>query len=75
VAAWLKSAKLLRGQETNPPPRPTRTFGDFRDHCFNADKRSAISGNKADQKIYRRHSAGPGGMKTKTFARRLSGTG
>lgn len=33
---------------------------------INADK-IRISGNKASQKIYRRHSGRPGGMKTETF--------
>ena len=34
---------------------------------INADK-VRVSGNKATQKLYRRHSGRPGGMKTESFA-------
>ncbi|NDC14280.1 MAG: 50S ribosomal protein L13 [Synechococcaceae bacterium WB9_2_170] len=34
---------------------------------INADK-VRVSGNKSTQKVYRRHSGRPGGMKTETFA-------
>jgi large subunit ribosomal protein L13 len=58
-------ASVLRGKN-KPTFTPHLDAGDFV-IVVNADK-VRISGNKATQKVYRRHSGRPGGMKTETFA-------
>jgi large subunit ribosomal protein L13 len=58
-------ASVLRGKNS-PSFTPHLDTGDFV-VVVNADK-VRVSGNKAEQKIYRRHSGRPGGMKTETFA-------
>ena len=57
-------ASVLRGKN-NPNFAPHIDAGDFV-VVINADK-VKVSGNKPTQKIYRRHSGRPGGMKTETF--------
>jgi len=58
-------AQLLRGK-TNPRFAPHMDTGD---HVVvvNADK-IVVSGNKAQQKVYYRHSGYPGGLKVTTYA-------
>lgn len=58
-------ASVLRGKN-NPNYAPHIDAGDFV-VVINADK-VRVSGNKSTQKVYRRHSGRPGGMKTETFA-------
>ena len=58
-------AQVLRGKN-KPCYTPHLDTGDFV-IVINADK-VKVSGNKSTQKIYRRHSGRPGGMKTETFA-------
>jgi large subunit ribosomal protein L13 len=58
-------ASVLRGKN-KPTYTPHLDTGDFV-IVINADK-IRVSGNKATQKLYRRHSGRPGGMKTETFA-------
>jgi large subunit ribosomal protein L13 len=58
-------ASVLRGKN-KPSFTPHLDTGDFV-IVINADK-IQVSGNKASQKLYRRHSGRPGGMKTETFA-------
>ncbi|MCP9829574.1 MULTISPECIES: 50S ribosomal protein L13 [unclassified Synechococcus] len=58
-------ASVLRGKNS-PSFTPHLDTGDFV-VVVNADK-VRVSGNKPEQKIYRRHSGRPGGMKTETFA-------
>ena len=58
-------AQVLRGKN-KPHYTPHLDTGDFV-IVINADK-VRVSGNKATQKLYRRHSGRPGGMKTETFA-------
>jgi large subunit ribosomal protein L13 len=58
-------ASVLRGKN-KPCYTPHLDAGDFV-IVINADK-VKVSGNKATQKVYRRHSGRPGGMKTETFA-------
>ena len=58
-------ASVLRGK-TKPCFTPHLDPGDFV-VVINAE-RIRVSGNKPTQKIYRRHSGRPGGMKTETFA-------
>jgi large subunit ribosomal protein L13 len=58
-------ASVLRGK-TKPCFTPHLDTGDFV-VVINAE-RIRVSGNKPTQKIYRRHSGRPGGMKTETFA-------
>jgi large subunit ribosomal protein L13 len=58
-------AQVLRGKN-KPTYTPHLDTGDFV-VVINADK-IRISGNKPTQKLYRRHSGRPGGMKTETFA-------
>jgi large subunit ribosomal protein L13 len=58
-------AAVLRGKN-KPCYTPHLDAGDFV-VVINADK-VRVSGNKATQKVYRRHSGRPGGMKTETFA-------
>jgi len=58
-------AQVLRGKN-KPTFTPHVDTGDFV-VIINADK-VRVSGNKPTQKVYRRHSGRPGGMKTETFA-------
>ena len=58
-------AAVLRGKN-NPNFTPHLDTGDFV-VVVNAEK-IRVSGNKPSQKLYRRHSGRPGGMKTETFA-------
>jgi large subunit ribosomal protein L13 len=58
-------ASVLRGKN-KPSYTPHLDTGDFV-IVINADK-IRVSGNKPTQKLYRRHSGRPGGMKTETFA-------
>jgi large subunit ribosomal protein L13 len=58
-------ANILRGKN-KPTYTPNMDTGDFV-VIVNADK-IVVTGNKANQKLYRRHSGRPGGMKTETFA-------
>jgi large subunit ribosomal protein L13 len=55
---------VLRGKK-KPNYAPHMDTGDFV-IVVNADK-VAVTGNKGSQKLYRRHSGRPGGMKTETF--------
>jgi large subunit ribosomal protein L13 len=57
-------AQVLRGKK-KPNYAPHMDTGDFV-IVVNADK-VAVTGNKGSQKLYRRHSGRPGGMKTETF--------
>ena len=57
-------AAVLRGKN-NPNFTPHLDTGDFV-VVVNADK-IKVTGNKPTQKLYRRHSGRPGGMKTETF--------
>jgi len=57
-------ASVLRGKN-NPHFTPHLDTGDFV-IVINAEK-IQVSGNKANQKLYRRHSGRPGGMKVETF--------
>ena len=57
-------ASVLRGK-TNPNFTPHLDTGDFV-VVVNADK-IRVTGKKAEQKLYRRHSGRPGGMKVETF--------
>ena len=57
-------AQVLRGKN-KPCYTPHLDTDDFV-IVINADK-VKVSGNKPTQKIYRRHSGRPGGMKTETF--------
>lgn len=58
-------ASILRGKN-KPTFTPNADTGDFV-IIVNADK-VVVTGNKANQKLYRRHSGRPGGMKSETFA-------
>ncbi|HIK09559.1 MAG TPA: 50S ribosomal protein L13 [Oscillatoriaceae cyanobacterium M33_DOE_052] len=58
-------AKILRGKN-KPTYTPYMDTGDFV-IVINAEK-VAVTGKKRSQKLYRRHSGRPGGMKTETFA-------
>jgi len=58
-------AQVLRGKN-KPNYAPHLDTGDFV-VIVNAEK-VKVSGNKATQKVYRRHSGRPGGMKTESFA-------
>jgi large subunit ribosomal protein L13 len=58
-------AMILRGKN-KPTYTPHMDTGDFV-IVVNADKIS-VTGKKASQKLYRRHSGRPGGMKTETFS-------
>lgn len=58
-------AQVLRGKN-RPSFTPHLDTGDFV-VVINAEK-VRVSGNKSTQKVYRRHSGRPGGMKTETFA-------
>lgn len=57
-------ARVLRGKN-KPTYTPHLDTGDFV-IVINADK-VAVTGKKRTQKIYRRHSGRPGGMKEETF--------
>ncbi len=57
-------ANVLRGKN-NPNFTPHLDTGDFV-IVVNAEK-VVVTGNKSSQKLYRRHSGRPGGMKTETF--------
>lgn len=58
-------AMILRGKN-KPEYTPHMDTGDFV-IVVNADK-VRVTGKKRNQKLYRRHSGRPGGMKTETFA-------
>jgi large subunit ribosomal protein L13 len=57
-------AVILRGKN-KPHFTPHMDTGDFV-IVINAEK-IAVTGKKSSQKLYRRHSGRPGGMKTETF--------
>ncbi|MEO1621321.1 MAG: 50S ribosomal protein L13 [Cyanobacteria bacterium J06632_3] len=57
-------AQVLRGKK-KPNYAPHMDIGDFV-IVVNADK-VMVTGRKSEQKLYRRHSGRPGGMKTETF--------
>ncbi|MEB3178024.1 MAG: 50S ribosomal protein L13 [Nostocaceae cyanobacterium] len=59
-------AMILRGKN-KPQFTPHMDTGDFV-IVINAEK-VAVTGKKRSQKLYRRHSGRPGGMKTETFAK------
>lgn len=59
-------AMILRGKN-KPTFTPHMDVGDFV-IVINAEK-IAVTGKKRTQKLYRRHSGRPGGMKTETFAK------
>jgi large subunit ribosomal protein L13 len=59
-------AIILRGKN-KPTYTPHLDTGDFV-VVINAEKVS-VTGKKRSQKLYRRHSGRPGGMKTETFAK------
>jgi large subunit ribosomal protein L13 len=59
-------ACILRGKN-KPTYTPNMDTGDFV-VVINAEK-VAVTGNKREDKLYRRHSGRPGGMKTETFAK------
>ncbi|MEM0979806.1 MAG: 50S ribosomal protein L13 [Cyanobacteria bacterium P01_H01_bin.58] len=58
-------ASILRGKN-KPTYTPNMDTGDFV-IIVNAAK-VVVTGNKANTKLYRRHSGRPGGMKSETFA-------
>ncbi|MEQ9481033.1 50S ribosomal protein L13 [Coleofasciculus sp. F4-SAH-05] len=58
-------AMILRGKN-KPIYSPHMDTGDFV-IVVNAEK-VVVTGKKSSQKLYRRHSGRPGGMKTETFA-------
>lgn len=58
-------AMILRGKN-KPSFTPNMDTGDFV-IVVNADK-VVVTGRKSEQKLYRRHSGRPGGMKVETFA-------
>jgi large subunit ribosomal protein L13 len=58
-------AMVLRGKN-KPQYTPFMDTGDFV-IVINAEK-VGVTGKKSDQKIYRRHSGRPGGMKEESFA-------
>ena len=62
-------AQLLMGKH-KPTYEPYLPMGDFV-VVVNA-KETAITGNKALQKVYYRHSGYPGGLKERTFAEQLA---
>ncbi|MGL5196604.1 MAG: 50S ribosomal protein L13 [Chroococcales cyanobacterium] len=59
-------ARILRGKN-KPIYTPHMDTGDFV-IVVNAEK-IEVTGKKRSQKLYRRHSGRPGGMKTETFAK------
>ena len=58
-------AQVLRGKN-KPTFTPHLDAGDFV-IVINAEK-VKVTGNKSSQKVYRRHSGRPGGMKVETFS-------
>lgn len=58
-------ASILRGKN-KPTFTPNMDTGDFV-IIINAEK-VVVTGNKSNQKLYRRHSGRPGGMRTETFS-------
>ncbi len=62
----VKIAMILRGKD-KPTYTPHMDTGDFV-VVINADK-LVVTGRKLTQKVYRRHSGRPGGMKVETFAK------
>lgn len=58
-------ANILRGKN-KPTFTPNMDTGDFV-IVVNAEK-VVVTGNKANQKLYRRHSGRPGGMRTESFS-------
>jgi large subunit ribosomal protein L13 len=63
-----KAASILRGKE-KAIFTPHQEVGDYV-VVVNADK-VAVTGNKAQQKLYHHHSGYPGGLKTRTFEKLL----
>jgi large subunit ribosomal protein L13 len=61
-------ARLLRGKN-KPQYTPHIDTGDFV-VVVNAEK-VVVTGRKAEQKVYRRHSGYPGGLKTTTYEQML----
>jgi large subunit ribosomal protein L13 len=61
-------ARILRGKN-KPQYTPHVDVGDFV-VVVNAEK-VVVTGKKAEQKVYRRHSGYPGGMKETSYARML----
>ena len=61
-------ARILRGKN-KPQYTPHVDTGDFV-VVVNADK-VVVTGKKAEQKVYRRHSGYPGGMKETSYARMM----
>ena len=61
-------ARILRGKN-KPQYTPHVDVGDFV-VVINAD-RVAVTGKKAEQKVYRRHSGYPGGMKETSYERMM----
>ena len=61
-------AKILRGKK-KPTYTPHLDTGDFI-IVINAEK-IEVTGRKSHQKLYRRHSGRPGGMKVETFEKLL----
>jgi large subunit ribosomal protein L13 len=59
-------ASILRGKN-KPNFTPSVDTGDFV-IVINAEQ-VTVTGNKANDKLYRRHSGRPGGMKVETFAK------
>lgn len=59
-------ARVLRGKN-KPTYTPSMDIGDFV-IIVNAEKID-VTGKKRTQKLYRRHSGRPGGMKVETFAK------
>jgi len=59
-------AKVLRGKN-KPEFTPSMDTGDFV-IVVNAEK-IAVTGKKREQKVYRRHSGRPGGMKLESFTK------
>lgn len=63
-----KVSQILRGKG-KPAFSPNQDHGD-NVVIINADK-VRVTGNKADQKVYFRHSTYPGGGKTRTFKQQM----
>ncbi len=61
-------ARLLRGK-TKPQYTPHVDTGDFV-IVVNAEK-VAVTGKKAEQKVYRRHTGHPGGLKTTSYGQMM----
>ena len=67
LATWI--ADMLRGKN-KPQYTPHVDVGDFV-VVVNTD-RVAVTGRKAEQKVYRRHSGYPGGMKETSYEQMLA---